>query len=151
MITAQAPMRVDQEQERELDDPSEYTELAARRPQTAQALQCFIAYALERASIQARGINSYVLKHRAEDWLRVYISNGEMKGALRAAGYAYRYASGRVTSMHDCIYGCNWIIACTRRRLSQDAHIDAQRLRFYSSLAQAETAQYQAALRRKGA
>lgn len=33
--------------------------------------------------------STYGLKHDAEEWLGTYVGNGEMKGAMRAAGYTY--------------------------------------------------------------
>ena len=84
------------------------TEFDALPPQSQQALRLWVRLALEPASrfaLERGRWHSYNLKHHAERALGWYVSNGEMKGALLAEGYAYQVSTGSP----------NWLFKCRRR------------------------------------
>jgi hypothetical protein len=70
------------QKERQLDSPTEFDALP---PEKQAALLVWIAQAMKPAAVFGRH-TSYSMKHAAEEVLG-YVSNGEFKGAMLAAGY----------------------------------------------------------------
>ncbi len=66
------------------NDPEEYAGLTEK---AQAALQVWIRLAIAPAPPRTRGWSSYFLKHEFEA-VGFYITNGEFKGAMLAAGYA---------------------------------------------------------------
>jgi hypothetical protein len=65
------------------DSPAEFDILL---PAKQAALLAWIAYAMKPASTFGRH-DSYTIKHAAEEALGFYVTNGEFKGAMLAAGH----------------------------------------------------------------